>query len=510
LAARPQTTGQLTPRSRNAVIEVDRKMEPRQIVGLTGVLVLFIGVFTPIVSIPTVGYINYVQNEKLDGVIVLSLAVASFVLLLTKQYRALWFTGFASLGVLLFTFIKLQIRISEIKEKFGADLAGKRAPRLADWAMQSVQIEWGWPVLTIGAAFILWAAAQKFGTMARVAAYRRERSPAPSPVAADPNPAADDPLLFTYMCPKCQSFQKSDVLACGKCGTRNPHRPNSFSHSETREDPGEYHLAIEELNGLIGLSTVKHEIETLANLVRVQKMREAHGFNAPTMSLHLVFTGNPGTGKTTVARLLGRIYKGLGVLASGHVVEVERRDLVAAYVGQTAMKTMDVISKSLDGVLFIDEAYALAKRSENDYGQEAIETLLTAMEDNRDRLVVVVAGYSQRMREFIESNPGLQSRFNKYIEFPDYSIEELITIFEKFVAQNQYLLSEDGREEVEKILERERRESGANFANARLVRNVFEIAIEHQANRVAAIASPCNDDLQKITREDLVGIDIPN
>jgi AAA+ superfamily predicted ATPase len=485
-------------------------MESRQIVGLTGALVLFIGVFTPIVSIPTVGYINYFQNEKFDGVIILSLAVVSFVLLLARLYRTLWFTGFASLGVLLFTFMKLQIRIAEIKEKVGAELADKRSPGLADWAMRSVQIEWGWPVLTIGAAFILWTAAQKFGTISRVAVYRRERPSAPSSVAADPDPAADDPSLFTYMCPKCQSFQRSDVLTCGKCGTRNPHRTHSFSHSETREDPDEYRSAIAELNGLIGLSTVKHEIETLANVVRVQKIREAHGFNVPTMSLHLVFTGNPGTGKTTVARLLGRIYKGLGVLASGHVIEVERSDLVAGYVGQTAIKTMGVISKSLDGVLFIDEAYTLAKRSENDYGQEAIETLLTAMEDNRDRLVVVVAGYSDRMKEFIECNPGLQSRFNKYIEFPNYTAKELITIFEKFVAENQYCLTNEARLEVEKILERERSESGVNSANARLVRNVFEIAIERQANRLAAIAAPCNDDLQKITRDDLAGIDIPN
>jgi SpoVK/Ycf46/Vps4 family AAA+-type ATPase len=257
---------------------------------------------------------------------------------------------------------------------------------------------------------------------------------------------------------------------------------------------------------------VKREIETLANVVRVQKMREAHGLNVPTMSLHLVFTGNPGTGKTTVARLLGRIYKGLGVLESGHVVEVDRRDLVAGYVGQTAIKTMGVISKSLDGVLFIDEAYTLSRQgSENDFGQEAIDTLLKAMEDNRDRLVVVVAGYSELMEEFIGSNPGMQSRFNKYIEFPDYSTEELMMIFGKFVAQNQYLLTLEAQQEVRKILEREQKESGGKSANARLVRNVFEIALEHQANRVAPMTTlPNDDDLQKITVEDIVGIDIPN
>jgi stage V sporulation protein K len=484
-------------------------MESRQVIGLTGALVLFIGVFTPIVSIPTVGYINYFQNEKIDGVVILSLALISFLLLLAKQYRGLWFTGLVSFAVLLFTFINLQIRISEIKDKLGVELAGSRPPGLADLVLRSVQIEWGWSVLTIGAAFIVWAAANKFVSVAREAAHRRRRTSDPKPLFSDPVP--EDTSIFTYMCPKCHSFQRSDVAGCPKCGADNPHRIRLFSRSATREDPDEYRSSIKELNGLIGLSTVKQEIETLANVVRVQKMREAHGLNVPTMSLHLVFTGNPGTGKTTVARLLGRIYKGLGVLESGHVVEVDRRDLVAGYVGQTAIKTMGVISKSLDGVLFIDEAYTLSRQgSENDFGQEAIDTLLKAMEDNRDRLVVVVAGYSELMKEFIESNPGLQSRFNKYLDFPDYSAEELIMIFGKFVAQNQYLLTLEAQQEVRKILEREQRDSGGKSANARLVRNIFEIALEHQANRVALLTLPNNDDLQKITVEDIVGIDIPN
>jgi stage V sporulation protein K len=486
-------------------------MESRQIVGLTGALVIFIGVFTPIVSVPTVGYMNYFQNGKADGVIILGLAVVSFLLLLAKQYRGLWFTGLASLGVLAFTFINLQIKISEIKNKLVAELFGNPLRGLADLAVQSVRIQWGWALLTIGSILILWAAGRKFVSIGEEVAHVTKRSLSPKPLPSDPGTGTNDSSLFTYMCPTCHSFQRSDVATCLKCGAENPHRTRSFSHSATREDQDEYRNAIKELNGLIGLSTVKHEIETLANLVRVQKMREAHGLNVPTMSLHLVFTGNPGTGKTTVARLLGRIYKGLGVLASGHVVEVDRRGLVAGYVGQTAIKTMEVISKSLDGVLFIDEAYALVKAgSENDFGQEAIDTLLKAMEDNRDRLVVVVAGYSKLMTEFIECNPGLQSRFNKYIDFPDYSTEELITIFEKFVAQNQYLLTLEAQEEVRKILERERRESGGKFANARLVRNVFEIAIERQANRVALMPVPNNDDLQKIAVEDILGIDIRN
>jgi len=371
-----------------------------------------------------------------------------------------------------------------------------------------VQIQWGWPVLTIGASFILWAAANKFVSVTSQRRFRIQRGSSAKSVPTDP--AVEDASLFTYMCPRCHSFQKSDVMTCPKCGGENPHRTRSFNHSANREDPDEYRTALKELNGLIGLTTVKREIETLANLVRVQQLREAHGLNVPTMSLHLVFTGNPGTGKTTVARLLGRIYKGLGVLASGHLVEVERSDLVAGYVGQTAIKTMNVIARSLDGVLFIDEAYTLAKRSETDYGHEAIETLLKAMEDNRDRLVIIVAGYCELMNEFIDSNPGLKSRFNKYIDFPDYTCQELIAIFDKFVGQNQYVLTAEARAEMEKILEREQRESGSKSANARLVRNVFEIAIEHQANRVAMISRPNDDDLQKITLADLLGIDIPN
>jgi SpoVK/Ycf46/Vps4 family AAA+-type ATPase len=274
-------------------------------------------------------------------------------------------------------------------------------------------------------------------------------------------------------------------------------------------DEKEYKAAVRELNSLIGLDKVKHEITTLANVVKVQKKREKHGLPTPPFSLHLVFTGNPGTGKTTVARLLGRIYKALGVLTSGHVTEVDRSGLVAGYVGQTAIKTTEVIEKSLDGVLFIDEAYALARADNpNDFGQEAIDTLLKAMEDNRDRLIVVVAGYVEPMKRFIDSNPGLRSRFNKYIEFPDYTPEELIRIFERLAGQNHYIFNPQAQAEIQKTLQREYTESGGKSANARLVRNVFEVALQRQANRVAQLPSPTKEDLQTIVGDDVANIDV--
>ena len=239
------------------------------------------------------------SKRKDRRVVILSLALISFLLLLAKQYRGLWFTGPLSFAVLLFTFINLQIRISEIKDKLGVELAGNRPPGLADLAVRSVQIEWGWSVLTIGAAFIVWAAANKFVSVAREAAYQRTRTSDPKPLFSDPSVMT---LRYSPTCARSViRFRRSDVAGCPKCGADNPHRTRLFSHSATREDPDEYRSAIKELNCLIGLSTVKHEIETLANLVRVQKMREAHGLNVPTMSLHLVFTGNPGYRKNNLS-----------------------------------------------------------------------------------------------------------------------------------------------------------------------------------------------------------------
>jgi SpoVK/Ycf46/Vps4 family AAA+-type ATPase len=247
----------------------------------------------------------------------------------------------------------------------------------------------------------------------------------------------------------------------------------------------------------------------LANLVKIEKIRGERGLAVPPISLHLVFTGNPGTGKTTVARLIGRIYKSLGVLSSGHLIEIDRSGLVAGYIGQTAIKTKEAIEKALDGALFIDEAYSLTANTDpEDFGHEAIETLLKCMEDYRDRLIVIVAGYIEPMKKFIDSNPGLRSRFNKYIDFPDYTNEELIMIFDGLLKKNNYVLTNDGREAASKIIEREYNESHGKSSNARMVRNIFEAAIQNQASRIAQKANPTTEELQTLIEEDIKGIDI--
>jgi SpoVK/Ycf46/Vps4 family AAA+-type ATPase len=217
----------------------------------------------------------------------------------------------------------------------------------------------------------------------------------------------------------------------------------------------------------------------------LQKKREEQGLPSPATSYHCVFTGNPGTGKTTVARIMAGIYKNLGILKSGHLVEVDRSKLVAEYVGQTAVKTNKVIDEALDGVLFIDEAYTLSKGDENDFGREAIDTLLKRMEDDRSRLVVIVAGYTEEMQTFINSNPGLQSRFNRYINFPDYTTNEMIQIFEKMANKYHYTIDFSMKTALASYIDAAYRQNRGHFGNARFVRNLFEKCLENQANRVA-------------------------
>ncbi len=262
---------------------------------------------------------------------------------------------------------------------------------------------------------------------------------------------------------------------------------------------------MEDLNELIGLAGIKHDVRELYDFTKIQKLRRDAGLKTVPVSMHLVFTGNPGTGKTTVARILARLYRQIGVLSKGQLVECDRSGLVAGYVGQTAVKTQKKIEEAMGGVLFIDEAYSLARGADqgNDFGQEAIDTLLKAMEDHRDEFVVIVAGYTKPMEAFIHSNPGLQSRFNKFIEFPDYSVDELLAIFDLNCRKYQYIPDQAARDQVKTLLMLRKAQTPENFANAREVRNLFESIITNQARRIAAMDNPTPEEMQRITVEDL-------
>lgn len=293
-----------------------------------------------------------------------------------------------------------------------------------------------------------------------------------------------------------RKFDKDEIMR------QSQSRQNAEKNGPLKEEDVEEILS--ELNSFIGLDSVKEDVSTIVNLLRIQKIRKERGMKQPEVSKHLVFSGNPGTGKTTVARMLGKVYAALGILEEGQLIEVDRSGLVSGYVGQTAMKTKDVIDSAIGGVLFIDEAYTLtAGKGENDFGQEAVDTILKGMEDHREDLIVIVAGYPALMQEFLNSNPGLRSRFNKFIEFEDYTAEQIVQILKSMAEKQEYVISPDAEKKALEFFTNRIESAPASFANARDARNYLEKAMANQAGRIVNIENIDNDTLKLIEAEDL-------
>ena len=289
----------------------------------------------------------------------------------------------------------------------------------------------------------------------------------------------------------------------GEAGEGETELPPGIRYTPPEENSATVEEALAELDSLIGLGEVKEEVRKFTSFIRVAQQRQAAGLKVAPVSYHMVFTGNPGTGKTTVARIMAKVYRALGIVEKGQLVETDRGGLIGEYVGQTAVKTGKVIDCALGGVLFIDEAYSIVDGRIGGYGAECIATLLKRMEDDRDQLVVIIAGYPDEMKRFIDANPGLQSRFNRYIHFPDYSAAELAAIFRLNARKSQYVLSDDAERWLEPALRVWTRKRDRTFGNGRYVRNLFEKAVENHAMRLAGIENPTKEVLMTLTPADI-------
>jgi hypothetical protein len=320
-----------------------------------------------------------------------------------------------------------------------------------------------------------------------------------SVVAADIHTSADE--LATIEAFRGHLLERMAGTASSPTPAASPAAEPPTAPPPPTEPPEPLEDLLAELDALVGMTSVKREIHLVVDLTRVQQLRRQRNLPVLDKSRHLVFTGNPGTGKTTVARLLSRIYRTLGVVEKGHLVEADRSGLVAGYVGQTATKVVGVFDRADEGTLLIDEAYALIRGGENDFGREAIDTIVKLVEDRRDRIVVILAGYPEEMAELVDANPGLRSRFPKSIYFPDYSGEELMAIFSSIAGKGRYEPTPEAATAVRAWLDAVPRARG--FGNGRLARNLFESAVARQATRLATVKTPTDDQLVKLEEADI-------